>query len=157
MDPGPLTGGSHRIDDYGRYFTKLARRLKSNIFGDLVNYFGTHHLYLAGGLPNSETFPFVDAQIQLRNGQTVDITEDEMQVALQYGNNRGMLQLREWLTELQRRLHDPPTLPPPGVSPSANSDMITITTNGCTEAISKIMQLVLEEGGLGAGRGGNVF
>ncbi|XP_067678835.1 kynurenine/alpha-aminoadipate aminotransferase, mitochondrial-like isoform X2 [Haliotis asinina] len=122
-----LTAGgnlaNHRISNYEVYFNKAAKRTRAPVLRSLQKYIGTDLLFLAGGNPNTATFPLAAAQLRLR-----------------------MLQIREWLTELQRRLHDPPTLPPPGVSSSANSDMITITTNGCTEAFSKILGMVLEEG-----------
>ncbi|XP_071118187.1 kynurenine/alpha-aminoadipate aminotransferase, mitochondrial-like [Haliotis cracherodii] len=146
MDTANLSQASHRINNYDSYFNKSAKRRRPAILRGLQKYIGTDLLYLAGGLPNSETFPITAAQLQLRDGRTVAIDENEMKVALQYGSSSGSLKMREWLTELQRRLHDPPTVPPLGVSPSANSDMITICTNGCTEGISRILGSVLEEG-----------
>ncbi|XP_071119658.1 kynurenine/alpha-aminoadipate aminotransferase, mitochondrial-like [Haliotis cracherodii] len=141
-----MSSANHRINNYEKYFNKSARRRKPTILRGFQKYLGTDMLYMAGGHPNPETFPIITAQLRLRDGRTIDIDEDEMKVALQYGDSRGSLKMREWLTELQRRLHDPPTLPPLGVSLSANSDMITILTNGCTEALSKVIGLVLEEG-----------
>ncbi|XP_048256130.1 kynurenine/alpha-aminoadipate aminotransferase, mitochondrial-like isoform X7 [Haliotis rufescens] len=146
MGEDAAPGANHRINNYEKYFNKSARRRKPTILRGFQKYLGTDMLYMAGGHPNTETFPITTAQLRLRDGRTLDIDEDEMKVALQYGDSRGSLKMREWLTELQRRFHDPPTLPPLGVSPSANSDMITILTNGCTEALSKIIGLVLEEG-----------
>ncbi|XP_046566671.1 kynurenine/alpha-aminoadipate aminotransferase, mitochondrial-like isoform X2 [Haliotis rubra] len=141
-----MSEANHRISNYENYFNKAAKRTRAPVLRSLQKYMATDLVYLAGGIPNSDTFPIAAAQLRLKDGQTVHIDEADMKVALQYGATRGKLQLREWLTELQRRLHDPPTLPPPGVSPSANSDMITITANGCTEAFSKILGMVLEEG-----------
>ncbi|XP_048256128.1 kynurenine/alpha-aminoadipate aminotransferase, mitochondrial-like isoform X3 [Haliotis rufescens] len=146
MGEDAAPGANHRINNYEKYFNKSARRRKPTILRGFQKYLGTDMLYMAGGHPNTETFPITTAQLRLRDGRTLDIDEDEMKVALQYGDSRGSLKMREWLTELQRRFHDPPTLPPLGVSPSANSDMITILTNGCTEALSKVIGLVLEEG-----------
>ncbi|XP_071118320.1 kynurenine/alpha-aminoadipate aminotransferase, mitochondrial-like [Haliotis cracherodii] len=146
MDADKLPNESLHINDYEKYFNKTARRLTSSMLGGAVNYFGSDLLYLAGGLPNSDMFLITEAQIKLRDGRTVNIADDEMEVALQYSKSAGKPEMLKWLTELLRRLHDPPTLPPHGVSPSANSDMMTISTYGCTEAISKVIGLVVEEG-----------
>lgn len=44
---------------------------------------------LAGGAPNPNTFPFLSATIQVKNGQTICIDETLMKKALQYSTSNG--------------------------------------------------------------------
>lgn len=63
------------------------------------------------GKPNSETFPITSMQFNIRDptspiGEaTMQLTEEELDVGLQYTFTNGLPALREWIFGLQERLH----------------------------------------------------
>lgn len=46
-------------------------------------------IMLAGGLPNADYFPIKTANITLVDGTTIEIGEELMKIALQYGVSEG--------------------------------------------------------------------
>ncbi|XP_041356588.1 kynurenine/alpha-aminoadipate aminotransferase, mitochondrial-like [Gigantopelta aegis] len=97
---------------------------------------------MSEGCPNPECVPIVDASIKLRDGSILEVTKDEMKAALQYGETAGKPTLRKWLTEFQRRVHNPPTMDERGLP----SSMDLIITSGCSESIDQTVDAIVEEG-----------
>ncbi|KAH9831639.1 PLP-dependent transferase [Rhodofomes roseus] len=66
---------------------------------------------LLAGKPNSETFPITSLQFNIRdpftpNGETtMQLSEEELNIGLQYTLTSGLPDLREWIFGLQERLH----------------------------------------------------
>lgn len=46
-------------------------------------------VFLAGGLPNPEMFPFESCTIKLKDGSTINMEDKLMEEALQYGPTPG--------------------------------------------------------------------
>jgi kynurenine/2-aminoadipate aminotransferase len=46
-------------------------------------------VFLAGGLPNPNTFPFQSASIKLRDGSNIQLEGKTINDALQYGPTQG--------------------------------------------------------------------
>ncbi|XP_071116958.1 kynurenine/alpha-aminoadipate aminotransferase, mitochondrial-like [Haliotis cracherodii] len=135
-----------RITNYDKYLSRPALRRKPSALRELQRYVGSGLVLMAGGMPNGELFPIVEADLVLRDGRRLTIGPQEMKAALQYGVTKGMTDIIDWLRVLQRQVHHPPTLPRDSTPPSASSDMDLIMCNGCQEAISKTLEAVLNEG-----------
>ncbi|XP_046566997.1 kynurenine/alpha-aminoadipate aminotransferase, mitochondrial-like isoform X1 [Haliotis rubra] len=135
-----------RITSYDKYLSRTAMRRKPSALRELQKYVGSDLVLMAGGMPNGELFPIVEADLVLRDGRRLTINPDEMKKALQYGVTKGMADIIDWSRVLQRRVHQPPTLLRDRTPPSAPSDMDIIMCNGCQEAISKTLEAVLNEG-----------
>lgn len=93
---------------------------------------------LGGGMPNPSTFPISTIQIQLKaGGETIQLTAQETEMALQYSQTAGLPELLEILAQLQRSVHNRPSV-------QANNQ-ICITT-GSQDGLYKAFQMVLSEG-----------
>lgn len=97
---------------------------------------------LAGGVPNVNTFPFKKASITVNDGSVVEIGEDLMKTALQYTASQGYPELVSWLKDLQKSIHNPPTL---NYSPE-NGKMDLCITNGSQEGLSKVFEMLINPG-----------
>lgn len=97
---------------------------------------------LAGGVPNPNTFPFRTASITIGNGTTVEIGEDLMKRALQYSASSGIPELLSWLKNLQKSLHNPPTV---DYKPDEGQMEICVTT-GSQEGLSKVFEMLINPG-----------
>ncbi|XP_041477032.1 kynurenine/alpha-aminoadipate aminotransferase, mitochondrial-like isoform X1 [Lytechinus variegatus] len=64
---------------------------------------------MAPGMPNDDRTYLVGATFNLRDGTTIDLSEEDMKVAQQYNLSDGIVPLREWVTELTMKMHNPPT------------------------------------------------
>uniref|UniRef100_A0A673BY29 Aminotransferase class I/classII large domain-containing protein n=1 Tax=Sphaeramia orbicularis TaxID=375764 RepID=A0A673BY29_9TELE len=97
---------------------------------------------LAGGAPNPSTFPFLSANIQLKNGQTVGFDETLMKRALQYSASNGIPELLTWMKNLQKNLHNPPTAT---YSPEKGQMEMCVTT-GSQEGLCKVFEMLVNPG-----------
>ncbi|KAI4886304.1 hypothetical protein NFI96_016721, partial [Prochilodus magdalenae] len=97
---------------------------------------------LAGGVPNPNTFPFQAATIKMKNGETVEFDGTMMKRALQYSGSYGIPELVSWMKELQKRLHDPPTV---NFSPERGQMELCVTT-GSQEGLCKVFEMLVNPG-----------
>uniref|UniRef100_A0A4W4GEK4 Kynurenine/alpha-aminoadipate aminotransferase, mitochondrial n=1 Tax=Electrophorus electricus TaxID=8005 RepID=A0A4W4GEK4_ELEEL len=97
---------------------------------------------LAGGAPNPNTFPFHSATIKMKNGEEIVFDETIMKRALQYSGSYGIPELLTWMRELQRRLHNPPTM---GYSPERGQMELCVTT-GSQEGLCKVFEMLVSPG-----------
>ncbi|XP_053315755.1 kynurenine/alpha-aminoadipate aminotransferase, mitochondrial isoform X2 [Spea bombifrons] len=97
---------------------------------------------LAGGAPNPDTFPFISASVTVNDGTTIEIGESLMKKALQYSATPGVPELVSWLKDLQKSLHNPPTLT---YSPDKGKMELCITT-GSQEGLSKVFEMLVSPG-----------
>ncbi|XP_072171622.1 kynurenine/alpha-aminoadipate aminotransferase, mitochondrial-like [Diadema setosum] len=98
--------------DYQKYIAKTASSRKPSPIRKLAELLlsGPPTLIsLAAGVPNVDLFPFEEATVTLKDGTVLALSPQEMQRAQQYGITQGFTELRDWLLELQRHLHNPPT------------------------------------------------
>ncbi|XP_047242053.1 kynurenine/alpha-aminoadipate aminotransferase, mitochondrial [Girardinichthys multiradiatus] len=97
---------------------------------------------LAGGAPNPNTFPFQSASIQVKNGQTVTFDETAMKRALQYSASNGIPELLTWMKNLQKDLHNPPTIS----YSHEKGQMDLCVTTGSQEGLCKVFEMLVNPG-----------
>ncbi|XP_037686938.1 kynurenine/alpha-aminoadipate aminotransferase, mitochondrial isoform X1 [Choloepus didactylus] len=97
---------------------------------------------LAPGAPNPNTFPFKTASITIENGKTIQFGEEMMKRALQYSQSAGIPELLSWLTQLQIKLHNPPTIH----YPASQGQMDICVTCGSQEGLSKVFEMLINPG-----------
>jgi len=96
---------------------------------------------LAEGRPNAATFPFLECEINTKDGNILKIGEQDMEVALQYGPTPGQGPLRDWLKELQMMIHAPPLW-----SNQHLTEFDVIVTAGSQDGLCKAMEMMLSKG-----------
>jgi hypothetical protein len=57
----------------------------------------------AGGLPNSEGFPFESVQLNMKDGSKFMLDTADMNIALQYSNTEGIQSMVDWAMNHQVR------------------------------------------------------
>lgn len=92
---------------------------------------------LGGGMPNSALFPFRSLSFALDDGTKLELTQEELNEALQYSPTPGLPGFLKQLRELQIREHSPPSPP--------DSWAISVA-NGSTDCLFKAFDLLVEEG-----------
>ncbi|XP_006006334.1 kynurenine/alpha-aminoadipate aminotransferase, mitochondrial isoform X1 [Latimeria chalumnae] len=97
---------------------------------------------LAGGAPNPRTFPFQTASVTMRDGTNIEFDEQVMQRALQYSASAGLPELLSWMKDLQKTLHNPPTI---AHSPEKGQMEMCVTT-GSQEGLCKAFEMLLNPG-----------
>ncbi|KAM5193716.1 kynurenine/alpha-aminoadipate aminotransferase, mitochondrial isoform 2-T2 [Mantella aurantiaca] len=131
--------------NYARFLTAVsAARQPSPIraLTDLLLRSPPSMISLAGGIPNPNTFPFKTASVTLNDGTTIEIGENLMKKALQYSATAGIPELVSWLKELQKKMHNPPTLT---YSPE-KGQMELCVTSGSQEGLSKVFDMLVNPG-----------
>nr|XP_028600125.1 kynurenine/alpha-aminoadipate aminotransferase, mitochondrial isoform X2 [Podarcis muralis] len=131
--------------NYSRFITAVsAARTASPIrlLTELMQRSPPSLISLAGGAPNPNTFPFKTASITIGDGTTVEIGEDLMKRALQYSASAGIPELLSWLKDLQKNLHNPPTVE---YQPEKGQMELCVTT-GSQEGLSKVFEMLINPG-----------
>ena len=130
--------------DYTSFINKITQNRNPSYLRQLFDDLQTDdsHVIMASGLPDQQVFPVRSAKIKLSDGSELDINESDMTAALQYGVTAGHPELLDWVTELTRRLHDPPTMK----NPDHPGELQTILSCGAQDAIYKTVTCLLEEG-----------
>ncbi|XP_068164280.1 kynurenine/alpha-aminoadipate aminotransferase, mitochondrial isoform X2 [Antennarius striatus] len=97
---------------------------------------------LAGGAPNPDTFPFQSATIEVKNGPPITFNKTIMKRALQYSSSSGLPELLTWMKNLQKNLHNPPTI---SYTPE-NGQMDMCVTTGSQEGLCKVFEMLVNPG-----------
>ncbi|CAL1591340.1 unnamed protein product [Knipowitschia caucasica] len=124
--------------NYARFLTAVSAARKPSpirILTELQQRSPPSLISLAGGAPNPNTFPFLSASIQVRNGPTVTFDETSMKRALQYSASNGIPELLTWMKDLQKSLHNPP---------NPHTDMCV--TTGSQEGLCKVFEMLVNPG-----------
>lgn len=103
---------------------------------------GPSMISLAGGLPNPDLFPFQEAEFKLRDGTVLQLNEDKMKVALQYGSTNGLSDLLSFLVKLQRYLHNPPNFH----WKRENGGIDICVTSGSQDGLVKSFEMLISPG-----------
>jgi len=96
---------------------------------------------LAGGMPNSTTFPFQECEIKTKDGASLKLGESDMKVALQYCPTQGLGPLIQWLKSLQRMVHAPPAW-----ENGNEAHFDVVVTSGSQDGLCKAMEMMLSKG-----------
>eukprot|EP01083_Nonionella_stella_P171218 584395_1 len=92
---------------------------------------------LGGGMPSSDLFPFKKIRFSLQNGETVELSEKDVNESLQYSPTPGLPGLVKFLRDFQSKLH----------YKSADSTEWSLSvTTGSTEALSMAFEMLTEDG-----------
>ncbi|XP_071487202.1 kynurenine/alpha-aminoadipate aminotransferase, mitochondrial-like [Diadema antillarum] len=97
---------------------------------------------LSQGLPNPDLFHLVGAKFQLRDGSTIELSSDDMEIAQSYGKFDGVKPFREWLEELTIKLHRPPTR----TSPDPDRALQVMVNAGAVQGLHSAANLLLNKG-----------
>ncbi|XP_064120428.1 uncharacterized protein LOC135225101 [Macrobrachium nipponense] len=126
--------------DYSRFFASIMSKVDSHgIWNELDRINNPEKpapFEMLYGKPNPATFPFVKAKVTLKNDQIFDINPEVMAVLQQYCNVSGYRPLVQHIRALTERVHDPPLW----------GDRKVIVTTGALNALSKIFEMLLDEG-----------
>lgn len=129
--------------NYARYLTKIsAARTHSaiRILSAIVQE-NPSLITMAGGMPNPQTFPLLDASLTLRDGTKIDLDAKAMKSALQYLPTKGFPPLVNFLHDLQYKVHNPPTyeaVDHPG-------QMDVLVTTGSQDGLCKAFEAMVTE------------
>ncbi|XP_046624140.1 kynurenine/alpha-aminoadipate aminotransferase, mitochondrial-like isoform X1 [Neodiprion virginianus] len=128
---------STRVMDYSKFISKRSARRKSNLIRQMSGIYMANPdlIPFAGGLPNTETFPFQEIDVTYKDGTRHKLTGKDLDVALQYGHTEGYPPLMKLWRDLQNRWHSPP-----------RDDWEVLVTTGSQEACSRILEHFLDEG-----------
>uniref|UniRef100_A0A2H6N842 Kynurenine/alpha-aminoadipate aminotransferase, mitochondrial n=2 Tax=Micrurus carvalhoi TaxID=3147026 RepID=A0A2H6N842_9SAUR len=131
--------------NYSRFITAVSAARKASpirVLTELMQQSPPSLISLAGGAPNSNTFPFKTATIIIKDETRVEIKEDLMKRALQYSASAGIPELLSWLKDLQKTVHNPPTV---DYSPQEGQMEMCITT-GSQEGLCKVFEMLINPG-----------
>uniref|UniRef100_A0A0B8RQC7 Kynurenine/alpha-aminoadipate aminotransferase, mitochondrial n=1 Tax=Philothamnus irregularis TaxID=1899461 RepID=A0A0B8RQC7_9SAUR len=131
--------------NYSRFITAVSAARKASpirVLTELMQQSPPSLISLAGGAPNSNTFPFKTATIIIKDETRVEIKEELMKRALQYSASAGIPELLSWLKDLQKTVHNPPTV---DYSPQEGQMEMCITT-GSQEGLCKVFEMLINPG-----------
>ncbi|XP_074042463.1 aromatic amino acid aminotransferase DDB_G0287711 isoform X2 [Leptinotarsa decemlineata] len=135
--------GTEGIDsegiNYSHFISTVSSKREEELLWELAKrqYGASKDLIsLAEGVPNEVTFPFEKFTVKLKDGTEFDIAGQELTAALQYIPTQGYPPLVKSVKEFMRRVHD-----------VSNWDKYeTLVTGGSQEAMSKALEMILNEG-----------
>ncbi|XP_015262855.1 PREDICTED: kynurenine/alpha-aminoadipate aminotransferase, mitochondrial-like [Gekko japonicus] len=130
--------------DYSCFLSKISAARQPNplrLTNELAKMMSSL-IMLGGGMPNADYFPIKTASITLADGTTMEIGEELMKIALQYGASEGIQELVSWLEDLQMKIHDPPTAK---YAPE-NGQMKICITVGSQDGLSKVFDMLINPG-----------
>ncbi|KAG0722294.1 Kynurenine/alpha-aminoadipate aminotransferase, mitochondrial [Chionoecetes opilio] len=93
-------------------------------------------VFMAGGLPNAQLFPFHAGSITLMDGRALTIHPKLMNDCLQYGPTAGYPPLVKQLKTLTEQIHAPPRW----------ADMDLIVTAGSQDGLCKALEMMVSPG-----------
>uniref|UniRef100_A0A2D4KZS1 Kynurenine/alpha-aminoadipate aminotransferase, mitochondrial n=2 Tax=Micrurus TaxID=8634 RepID=A0A2D4KZS1_9SAUR len=131
--------------NYSRFITAVSAARKASpirVLTELMQQSPPSLISLAGGAPNSNTFPFKTATFIIKDETRVEIKEELMKRALQYSASAGIPELLSWLKDLQKTVHNPPTV---DYSPQEGQMEMCITT-GSQEGLCKVFEMLINPG-----------
>ncbi|KAG8134762.1 putative Kynurenine-alpha-aminoadipate aminotransferaseserine-threonine-like protein, partial [Naja naja] len=131
--------------NYSRFITAVSAARKASpirVLTELMQQSPPSLISLAGGAPNPNTFPFKTATIIIKDETRVEIKEELMKRALQYSASAGIPELLSWLKDLQKTIHNPPTV---DYSPQEGQMEMCITT-GSQEGLCKVFEMLINPG-----------
>ncbi|CAC5372201.1 AADAT [Mytilus coruscus] len=92
--------------NYTRFLNRLSLARKPSpirILTAILNESSPEMISMAGGMPNTQTFPIVEASFKLRDGTVLELDQNIMNKGLQYAPTPGLPDLVQWINGLQSR------------------------------------------------------
>ncbi|KAK6637666.1 hypothetical protein RUM44_008088 [Polyplax serrata] len=125
--------------DYDYFVNDFSKLRQPSVIRELNKLYSqktTEMISLAGGLPNTTTFPFEEIAIRLNDGSCITLKERILHDSLQYIPTQGYPPLLEKLREIVWQHHRPPSW-----------DLCEIlVTPGAQDGICKAVEMSLREG-----------
>eukprot|EP01105_Mastigella_eilhardi_P007547 TRINITY_DN189_c0_g1_i2.p1 TRINITY_DN189_c0_g1~~TRINITY_DN189_c0_g1_i2.p1 ORF type:complete len:402 (-),score=135.41 TRINITY_DN189_c0_g1_i2:258-1463(-) len=123
------------MERYGKFLSKRSARRQPSAIRALQPLMATPGMIsLGGGNPNGVTFPFKSASFELRDGDHVTISPQNLAVALQYSPSYGLPGFTEYLKNFQREQHHPP------------QDVCIVVSSGSQDLMCKAFDMLVDEG-----------
>ncbi|KAJ3036715.1 hypothetical protein HDV00_002427 [Rhizophlyctis rosea] len=121
---------------YERFFSQRSAARKPSAIRSLQKFLSVPGMIsLGGGNPNPGTFPYKSMTYTLQNGDVVNVSDADMQKALQYSPTNGLPDFVAWLKSLQIAEHKP-----------AYEDFEICVGNGSQDVLTKAFEMLLSEG-----------
>jgi len=123
------------IKDYSRFLSRIAQCRRPSairVLTDILARSPPTMISLAGGLPNPKLFPFASASIKLKDGSSLELGEERMAKALQYGPTPGDTHLQQQMRDLISHYHNPP-----------NPDWVVSVSAGNQDALDKAFTMLV--------------
>ncbi|XP_038055167.1 kynurenine/alpha-aminoadipate aminotransferase, mitochondrial-like [Patiria miniata] len=96
--------------DYKRFLNYYGLHLQPPVIRQIVSATPSGvNKSASAGFPNPTAFPIGSATFDLKDGTQIRFTEEEMNVALQYGKSKGQDDFLDLLYKMQCEEHHPPT------------------------------------------------
>ncbi|XP_068230473.1 kynurenine/alpha-aminoadipate aminotransferase, mitochondrial-like [Palaemon carinicauda] len=125
--------------NYSRFLTRVSKNRQPSLIRELTNLLSDASpelVFMAGGLPNPQMFPFQAASVTLKDGRALTIHPDLMTDCLQYGPTLGYPPLLKQLKSLTEQLHAPPRW----------ADTELIVTAGSQDGLCKAIEMMVNPG-----------
>lgn len=123
--------------DYSKFISKIASVRSPNLIRQLALAYSKNPsaIFFAGGLPNTQTFPFKKVDVSCKDGTSIELQGRDVEVAFQYGPTKGYLPLVEKWRNFQEQWHAPKF-----------NDWDVHFTAGSQEGCSKVFELLINNG-----------
>ncbi|XP_076097795.1 kynurenine/alpha-aminoadipate aminotransferase, mitochondrial-like isoform X1 [Mytilus galloprovincialis] len=131
--------------NYTRFLNRLSLARKPSpirILTAILNESSAEMISMAGGMPNTQTFPIMEASFKLRDGTVLELDQKIMNKGLQYAPTPGLPDLVTWIEGLQSRVHNPPTYN----DKSHPGKMECLVTCGSQDGLCKAFEALVSEG-----------
>ncbi|KAK3858453.1 hypothetical protein Pcinc_035358 [Petrolisthes cinctipes] len=125
--------------NYSRFITQISQNRKPSLIRELYETLtnaSPELVFMAGGMPNPQMFPFQAASITLKDGRALTLHPKLMNDCLQYGPTSGYPPLVKHLKTLTQKLHDPPRW----------ADTELIVTSGSQDGLCKAIEMMIKPG-----------
>jgi len=127
-----------KIQDYSKYLSKTSAKRKFSPIREVYPLISLPGMIsLAGGLPNVETFPVKSATFRMKQGPLIELDQNQIDIALQYGDSVGNLDLIKWVSDLQEHVHHPP---------HGMKDRGVLLGSGSQDLMHRSLDMLLNEG-----------
>ncbi|KAI4495504.1 hypothetical protein M0802_008718 [Mischocyttarus mexicanus] len=125
--------------DYSKFYSKITLRRRENPIRRITEVYLRSNksdiISFAGGLPNTNTYPFEEVNISCKDKTNLDLKDKDLALALQYGPASGYLPLLKKYRELQSKWHNP-----------KRTDWNVMFFAGSQDGCTKIFDMFLNEG-----------
>ncbi|XP_045127480.1 kynurenine/alpha-aminoadipate aminotransferase, mitochondrial-like isoform X2 [Portunus trituberculatus] len=121
---------------YSRFLTQVSRNRQPSLIREMTNLLvqaSPELVFMAGGLPNAQMFPFQAGSITLKDGRALTIHPKLMMDCLQYSPTPGYPPLVKQLKTLTQQLHSPPRW----------AEMDLIVTAGSQDGLCKALEMMI--------------
>ncbi|XP_071512463.1 kynurenine/alpha-aminoadipate aminotransferase, mitochondrial-like isoform X2 [Panulirus ornatus] len=125
--------------NYSRFLTTVSKNRQPSLIRDLTSLLtnaSPELVFMAGGLPNPQMFPFQAASVTMKDGRALTIHPKLMTDCLQYLPTPGYPPLIKQLKALTEKIHAPPCW----------VDSELIVTAGSQDGLCKALEMMINQG-----------